>query len=188
MFCAFVLESGSVEPRASRVSSSEPMPSIFLRISSRPPSLARVLVVTGVLGGISAGGACFPCCNLVTAAPRTRLCPTVSPKSSMSFAVSSLRESSLSRSSFLSASTVASFKASFSDQAFYKGVKGCGLACGSSLELQVAMNICTWRSAHIYAGLVWHFRYPYLILINRFITHHLYKKYLKRFCLSVKDL
>ena len=38
----------------------------------------------------------------------------------------------------------------------YKGVKGCGLACGSSLELQVAMSICTWRSAHIYAGLVWH--------------------------------
>ena len=89
-----------VVPRAKRESSSELVPSILFRISSRLPSFARDLVVTGMLSSVvdSVTSVSF---NFLKAASKTCFLPKLSPKASVSFEVRSFRASSLSRSSFV---------------------------------------------------------------------------------------
>lgn len=89
----------SVVKRAKIEFSSVPISSIFFRISSRPPSFATVLVVTGVVSSlvVSLAPARF---NFLKVASKIRYWPTLRPRFSESLEARSFKASSLSRSSF----------------------------------------------------------------------------------------
>ena len=74
-----MFENGYGELRVSREASSEPTPSIFLRILSRPSSFAKVLVMMGSLVDISPGGASILCFNFIIPLASAHFCPTVTP-------------------------------------------------------------------------------------------------------------